>query len=342
VDNSPCRFGFYQSPSRCPYPFRILDYYREQASRGMTTAVVYHDNVFCAAGGAEDAALQIEAMLDAGLASAGVPLLATMDGDVLHEAQKYATQPWPELIGAVHDDPGGHLRAALERQVEIVHGWGYRAGTNVSAYHLHAPMDCKTNHAKRNETMQSLGDLLDVWISAIYTWQEDTVELARRTNKELWAICTTQTTGRYDYMRYAAGLWTWAREPKQFLVWAYTHDNTTRVRADGSMSVDSHGLLNSFAIPRPDGTVLSTPGYDGFAHGILDYHALRAASESKDARVLAYLGYVRKTVPYAMRKPGVVLPEPDGETVVAKLNELLEAQTPQSYGTHSDTTGALA
>jgi hypothetical protein len=69
------RHGFYCSPARTAYPMMMEHYYREQAASGMTTCTADGSPLFCPHDPAAGLACQVEALLDAGLAFPGEPLL---------------------------------------------------------------------------------------------------------------------------------------------------------------------------------------------------------------------------------------------------------------------------
>jgi hypothetical protein len=96
------------------------------------------------------------------------------------------------------------------------------------------------------------------------------------------------------------------------------------VRPDGSLAVEKNDR-HTYAIPLADGTIMSTPGYDGFTDGIKDCRVLENAEKYPDQNLQAYLQQVRATIPCAMLRPGKVLPQLQGEEVVKRVHELMAA-----------------
>lgn len=309
------RHGFYQSPSRTAYPVRYNDYLKEQASRGMTTATADCSDHFCVGNAEEALACNIEMLLDAGLAFPGEPLLCFADPTTAYGANKRSTRPWPEIVMNNLDDPSPDEVLDAQKMTRNAHRLYFRSSLFVAGSYL-------KEGKKFDPDAGLLGEAADIWIVQAPTWQHDTEKNAKALGKELWAAYTVGAAWRYEHCRYYSGLWAWAHKPKQVLVWAYNHTASTFVGGDGTLSIHP-GDNNSFAIPRMDGTVMSTPGYDGFSDGVVDCRVLEASEKSEYPDIQDYLKYVKGTVPCAMPRPGRPLPALQGSEVMSKLGALL-------------------
>jgi hypothetical protein len=312
------KHGFYFEAGLCAYPWRMGHYWREQVSRGMTTIAVNAGGWLMCSDPITALTLQVEEMLEVGLATPGEPLMIWGTPSDVYSAIQRRTRPWPIPVLCFGDDSNSTQTEALSKEVDGAHNMFFRALTTTSGYDFNRGVDV-------GGSMKSLGSVMDACVIHSTTWQWDTNKNADALGKEVWAYYTLPTRGDYERMRYGAGLWCWAMHPEQFLVWAYVHDKRTMVRPDGIMLIgedDAH----SFVIPKHDGTVVSTPGYDGYEQGIKDCRALEAASLSNNSKVLDYLETVRVSVPFGMPRPGKDIPSLRGEEVIRKLDELLNTR----------------
>jgi hypothetical protein len=338
-------FGFYSALGRFAYPFRYREVYGHMAELGMTTGTVEGGYAqLCPQEPQVGMVLQVEAMMDAGLARPGEPMLFIADTDVIRAAmrakerklkeslpvaesnprliydamQRSNRLPWPAPVLHIADDPApvAGMLDWLARERLKAHNCHFQVGGNLAGYFL---MEAKT--VREGEPPQTLGEQLDVWIVTAKTWQQDTAKNARAFGKRLWALHTDGSTGSYERMRYL-GLWAWANGPEQVLVWSWTHTAETMVRCDGSLCVpkDDH---HTYAIPSPDGWH-DTPGLLGYAQGVKDCRAIEAAEQAGLPAVTAYLADLRRSVPFAFPREGRPLPAPEvrGEAVVAQLEKL--------------------
>ena len=307
---TPVRHGFYHDASYTAYPSRMVDYRREQVSRGMTTATA-SDGSFCT-DSISNLTLVVESLLEAGLAFPDEPLLMWGDAaDVYHSFMR-RTRSWPIPILCIGDDSDPSAINWLLDKTDDAHRHFFRSASTTTGYFV--------KEGKIGEGGKMLGEAFDVWIINAPTWQPDTEKNAKALGKELWAYYTCSSSGDYERMRYAAGLWCWTHAPRQFLVWAYVGDKKTMVRPDGVLCI-AEADTHSFAIPRHDGTVISTVGYDGYAKGIEDCRVLEAASASDDPKVIEFLQSVREKVPCSIPRPGRDLPDLRGEEVLRRLEE---------------------
>jgi hypothetical protein len=316
----PVAHGFYQNVSNIAYPHLAPSYWREQASRGLTTAVAQGAELLCPSDPIVGLAVMVEGMMEAGLVRPGEPLLVFADPTACYFAKQYATRSWPELVMFNDDDPPPDRLQDVERMAAEAHNLYFRSSLFVNGNYV------KEGKRRDGGPGSPLGAAVDIWIVQAHTWQQDTAKNAKALGKELWAAYTLPTTGRYDYMRYYAGMWCWAHGPRQALVWAYTDSPNTMVCPDGSlrMNRDPEGRPDkqSFAIPRPDGTVMATPGYEGFEQGIKDCRYLERKEELADEKTRAYLAAVRASVPFQMPRPGKGLPEVQAPDVIRRLGEM--------------------
>jgi len=308
------RHGLYQSVGTA-YPHQFQAYWREQASRGLTTAAVNGWKALCPPDPQTGLVIAVEGLMDAGLARLGEPLLMFADPNDLYWAKQKSTCDWPEVVLPNLDDPSPAQFDSVWNAARAAHRLYFKSSLFVSGNYV-------KEGKRRDGDSAILGEAIDIWIVHAHTWQQDTEKNAKALGKELWAAFTVSLPGQYDHMRYYAGLWCWARRPKQALVWCFTHDQRTRVNTDGSLCVPETDHW-SLAIPRHDGTVQSTPGYDGFAKGIEDCRLLERAEYTCTARsddeVLGYLQTVRNTVPFQMPRPGKVLPALQAPEVLRTL-----------------------
>lgn len=317
------RHGLYQSVGTA-YPHQFQSYWREQATSGMTTAAVNGWQALCPPDPQTGLVIAVEGLLDAGLARVGEPLLMFCSPDDLYWAKQKSRREWPEVVLPNLDDPSPHQFDSVWQAAREAHRLYFRCSLFVNG-----------NYVKEGKRMDGnaaiLGEAVDIWIVHAHTWQQDTEKNAKALGKELWAAFTVSLPGQYDHMRYYAGLWCWARRPKQALAWCFTHDQRTRVGTDGSLCVPETDHW-SLAIPKPDGTVQSTPGYDGYAVGIKECRMLEhwdrvADGSAGDAghdrsAVREYLAFVRASVPFQMPRPGKALPELTAQDVLGHLEAM--------------------
>lgn len=308
------RHGFYCSPARTAYPMMMERYYREQAASGMTTCTADGSSLFCPQDPAAGLACQVDALLEVGLAFPGEPLLCFTDPTTAYAANRFATRPWPEIVLNNQDDPSPDGAADVQTMAREAHKLYFKSSLFVNGNFV---KELRRGHPENG----LLGETVDVWIVQAHTWQHDIEKNAKALGKELWAAYTVGASGRYDHMRYYAGLWAWAHGVKQALVWAYTHSPHTMVKPDGVISTAKDDF-HSFAIPRPDGTVMATDGYRGFREGIMDCRLLEAAEAKGDAGIDGYLRGVRAQVPVVMPRPGRMLPDFRGNQLMNELFDL--------------------
>ena len=310
----PVAHGFYQNISTLAYPHLCESYWREQHERGMTTAAISGWGLLCPRDSRTGMVLTVEAMMKAGLASVGQPLLVFAEPDDLYWARQKATCEWPEVVLNNCDDPAPADFDDVFQMARAAHRLYFRSSLFVNG-------NLVKEGKRRDGSAGLLGEPVDCWIVQAHTWQQDTEKNARALGKELWAGYTLALTGQYEHMRYFAGLWCWARRPKQALVWCYTHDQRTRVGTEGSLCVPEEDQW-SLAIPRPDGTVQTTLGYEGYEQGIKDCRYLEHREAAADEKTRVYLSTVRNTVPFAMPRPGRALPELRAPEVIRRLGEM--------------------
>jgi len=308
------RHGFYQSCGLA-YPHLITSYWREQYARGMRTAAVNGWAALCPAEPQVGLVAAVEALMDAGLAPAGEPLLLFADPNDVYAAKQMSLRPWPEIVMPNMDDPSPEQFDDVVNSAREAHRLYFRSSLFVSGNYV------KEGKRRDGGPGGILGEPVDIWVVQAHTWQQDTVKNAKALGKELWAAYTVAATGYYDHMRYYAGLWCWAHGPKQALVWAYTHTAQTMIRPDGSISYPENDHW-SFAIPKCDGTVQATPGYEGYEQGIKDCRELERMEALNDPGINEYLRNLRNSAPFQMARPGKMLPELQGPEALEQLRQL--------------------
>jgi hypothetical protein len=305
------KHGFYVSPARMAYPHQVERYYADMAANGLTTATADGSATFCPADPAVGLACNIEALLQAGLAEPGKPLLCFADPDTAYKANRLRTREWPEIILNNYDDPSPGDIEGVQAIASDAHELYFKSSLFVNGNFV-------KERKIRVEGAALLGEAVDIWIVQAHTWQPDIAKNAQALGKQVWSAYTVGAAGRYEHMRYYAGLLSWARRVDQCLTWAYTHDRHTMIRPDDTFAV-AEGDNNSYAIPRMDGTVHMMPGYAGLRAGIEDCRLLERAEAGDVYEARQYLANVRAMVPFAMPRPGRDLPALRGPAVAAEL-----------------------
>jgi hypothetical protein len=309
------RHGFYMGMGRLAYPYLAPMYWKQMAADGMTTGTVSEGYLLCPSDPIAGITVSIDNMLDAGLAQVGEPLLVAGEPSDIYQAKQMATREWPETIMINLDDPSPGSYDDVVYLARAANRLYFRSSLFVNGNYV------KEGKRRDGGLAGILGEAVDIWIVQAHTWQEDTEKNANALGKELWAAYACPATGCYDHMRYLAGIWCWARRPRQLLVWTNCHLATTMVRPDGSLSVDPADH-HSYTIPRADGTFMTTPGYDGYVQGIKDCRVLEHLESRHDPKIDEYLWKVRASCPFQMARPGKALPKLQGAEVMEELKKL--------------------
>jgi hypothetical protein len=308
--------GFYHELGRCAYPQHARSYWREQASSGCATGTLSgNDTRYFDPDSALGLAMMIDAIVDEGLVNPRNPMLIlSATGKTISDAKQHCTGEWPEIVICGIETPSMHDYPYLQRQAEDAHEHGLRFACTICAA---AAMD-------RYQGGPYLGEAPDIWIVQGSTFRASTASDAASLGKELWSYFCNECHHDYDVLRYYSGLWCWARQPKQALLWTYAHDPKTKA-GDRDCIVRAQGDKFTYAVPREDGTVIPTRGYEGFVQGIEDCRLLERAEElglQGDPELTTYMGEVRASVAYPMFRRLVGGPPVDMGEVTRRLTEM--------------------
>lgn len=314
--------GFYQQLGRSAYPQFYRNYWREQASRGLTTAAPSASDAyfFDKSNVGRGLAIMIEQLMDDGLARAGQPLLVvSCTGDMVTDARPYATRDWPEIVVAGQENPCVHDFHSIMREKTDANKHGLRNSTTTCGT---ATLDRFHGEGSAELGFPRLGEASDIWIVQGKTFRADTNSCAAEMGKEVWSYFCDECTDKPEVTRYYSGLWAWARGVKQCLLWAYQHDAGTYAETPAGKTV-ARGDRFTYAVPMPNGSVVSQPGYLGFVEGIRDCRVLEEADASPDPEVKAYLDELRPKVAMPMARRFVGGPPLDSDKIRADLIKLL-------------------
>ena len=160
--------------------------------------------------------------------------------------------------------------------------------------------------AKSTTALEHLGDRLDVWIVEATTLLRSASALAHSRGVPLWAVYTHGGAEEHDVLRYYSGLWAWANGVQCCLVWAYQHNRTVRAEVDGTVRGGEYEQALTYAVPRADGTILSTPGYDGYVAGIADCRRLEQYAQDPRSEVQAFLAKAREAAWGPLLRPAPI------------------------------------
>ena len=123
-------------------------------------------------------------------------------------------------------------------------------------------------------------------------------------------------------LRYYSGVWAWAHQVRNCLVWAYSHDRQTYI--------DDHGFIkkeddrHTFAPSDGQGNIHSTDDYDGFEQGVHDCRLLERAYDADHLHIYDYLNGLRAQVMPQMFRRIKGDPPIDMDGMAAHIASLLE------------------
>gem|GEM_PF-2343191 len=158
---------------------------------------------------------------------------------------------WPEVLFGVLDEPNSDQRAA--RVVEVIRDQ-YARPRRSGVRTVTAGGYPGTFVRPLSAAGDTLGDLYDVWIEAMYaTNWADLHAAARRNDAELWMYNCWLTGVGYLQERFYAGLWTWY----------------TGVKGNGVWSYGWYVRINDSGVPE------STLAWEGRLAGVNDYRYLQ-------------------------------------------------------------------
>jgi hypothetical protein len=295
------RHGMYQMMYRMASPPYGRDYGREQASRGLLTAAISaSDSIHFHEDPGTGLALMIEATMECGLTTAGEPIIVnSANGATIAAARPHASRAWPGIVLAGHENPSVHDYPSIMQEKREANDHGCRNSNTTCGT---AALDRFYGEGGAELGHPCLGTASDVWVVQGKTFRADTNERAAEMGSEVWSYFCDECTDKPEVTRYYAGLWAWARGVKNCLLWAYQDDGKGR---HGSPSPDAElriGAKFTYAVPKPDGSIEATTGYDGFTKGIADCRILEAASASPDPAVQQYLDELRPKIATPMAR----------------------------------------
>lgn len=203
---------------------------------------------------------------------------------------------WPSLIWAVLDEPNVDDRCARVQEVlKTQYAEPRKKGVKTAVAGGYPGTFLKP----LSEKGDTLGDLYDVWIEAMYADNWPELQQAAKKNKaDLWMYNCWLTGAGYLQERFQAGLWTWRTGAKGNGTWAYGW----------------YVRINDSGMPE------SLMAWEGRAAGVNDYrylqtleHAISAAEKKgkagqavQDAK--EYMNKLRQMIPLTTyrKRPGAI------------------------------------
>lgn len=273
-----CAFGFYTDPGRYAYPKQWRKCLRLLADYGLNVAIgqpVYpyddpnaparplntnrysKDQVdkFVGQFLAKSLDTSVEEGLFRGVGGSST-LVYSMDPERVSYAFEFGkyVDRWPKLYFGNMDEP--FLPQHFKKVREMADAWhraGYLNGTSLEA-----------------ASAFQIGDHLDLWIVQVREFNETIKAYGQQCGAEVWIYSAAMRGTNAPMHRYLTGVWTWAMKPRGVMLWAFTHEASSRIESDGTWMVRG---VNEHALATPDGP-LPTVGLEGYRDGIVDYRIL--------------------------------------------------------------------